>query len=118
MTDPALSALRFGAGLALGAALGLVYGFLRPLRTRRSAPADLLFMAAAFYAWLVLSFAVCRGDIRLGITLALPLGALLWENTAGRLLRRPFRLFWQGVAAAVGLLMLPFKKFYESWAVF
>ena len=99
MTDPAQEFLRVGWGLALGAGLGLWYGFLRPLRRRWDAPADLLFVAGALYAWLVLSFAVCQGDIRIGYTAALILGTVAWEATVGRWLRRPFALFWKGVGA-------------------
>ena len=50
MTEPTLAAKRFALGLGLGLVLGLWYGFLRPLRRRRSAPADGLFVLGAFFA--------------------------------------------------------------------
>ena len=81
MITPGESALRFLWGLALGVGLGVCYDFLRPLRKKRNAPADLIFVVCAFLAWVYLSFGVCLGDIRVDITAALPLGALLWLGT-------------------------------------
>ena len=106
MNDPVLAAVRFGWGLLLGMGLGLVYGFLRPLRRRHRAVPDLIFVAAAMYAWLVLSFGVCAGDIRLGTTAALPVGLVLWEWTVGRLLRPIFFLFWR-------VILFPFQKIIQ-----
>ena len=83
MTGPALSAWRIGVALALGAGLGLLNAFLRPLRSRTSVPADLVLGAAAMYAFAWLSFAVCRGDIRLGTTAGLLVGAWAFQITAG-----------------------------------
>ena len=113
MTAPAQAALQFVQGLGLGVGLGILYGSLRPLRRRRAIPADLVFMVAAFWAWLQLSFGICRGDIRLGTTSALALGALAWELTAGRLLRRPIALFWQTVGQLMALLFRPLKYFLQ-----
>ena len=56
MTAPADAAVRFGWGLLLGASLGLFYGFLRPLRPKRTTLADGIFLLAAFYLWLLLQF--------------------------------------------------------------
>ena len=66
MTTPIYAFSRFAIALALGAGLGLFYGFLRPLRPRYTALSDLLFLAGLSYVWLYFNFAVCRGDIRLG----------------------------------------------------
>ncbi|MBE6982498.1 MAG: hypothetical protein E7437_09310 [Ruminococcaceae bacterium] len=92
MTPPALAALRFGWAIALGAILAVWYGFLRPIRPR--AIADLLFFPAVLYAWCILSFQICRGDIRMGITLGLAVGFFLWDRTLGFFLNRVFRGFW------------------------
>ena len=81
MTPPALAAWRFGVACLYGIGLGGVYGFLRPVRPRSFA--DALFVAAMFYAWLQLSFAICRGDIRLGYTAGLFVGMAAWELTLG-----------------------------------
>ena len=48
MTPPALAAQRFGLACLLGGGLGLCYGFLRPLRPKRTALSDLLFLPALF----------------------------------------------------------------------
>ena len=56
MTAPALAAQRFGSACLLGVGLGIWYGFLRPLRPRRTALSDGLFLAGAAWAWLELGF--------------------------------------------------------------
>ena len=75
MTGPALDGWRFLWACLLGLALGFFYVFLRPLRTRHSILADLLFFPVLFYVWLYLSFAICRGDIRIRYTAGLFVGA-------------------------------------------
>ena len=77
---PRIAAHRLLLGLALGAALGLWYGFLRPLRRRHSVTGDGLFLLGAAWCWLYLGFALCGGDLRLGYFLALGMGALGWAN--------------------------------------
>jgi hypothetical protein len=118
MTAPLQAAVRFIWGLGLGSGLGVLYGFLRPLRPRWTAFTDLLTVAAALWAWIWLSFGICRGDIRLGATAALGLGAFLWELTAGRLLRPVFRLFWQGVQGIFSIFFMPFQKILQIFSIF
>ena len=102
MTAPTLAALRFAAALLLGAALGPVYDFLRPLRPRLTILSDLLFLTVSLAAWLYLNFAVCLGDIRLGYTAGLALGLWIWEKTLSPLFRPIFFIFW-----------LPFHKMMQ-----
>ena len=64
---PATAAFRLGVSLLLGALLGLFYGFLRPMRQHRNAPADALFLLACLWLWLYLGFGLCAGDLRLRI---------------------------------------------------
>ena len=97
MNGPAQDGRRFLIACLLGLGLGLVYGFLRPLRRRRPVLADLLFLPVMGYIWLYLGFAVCRGDLRLGYCAGLPTGGIIWEVTVGRLLRPVFDLFWKGI---------------------
>ena len=66
MTAPALAAHRFLCCCLLGAALGVYYEFLRPLRPRHTFAADVLFLAGGAWGWLLMSVRVCRGDLRLG----------------------------------------------------
>ena len=106
--------LRLGLGLALGAVGGAVYGFLRPLRARSGTLADGLFVAVFFYLWLELSFRVCRADIRLGYTLSLPLGAVAFDRTLGRVLRQPFEWFWRGIFWVFRMIFLPMRKFFQK----
>lgn len=96
------AAARFGIGVALGAGLGIVYDFLRPLGKRRKWPRDLLFSLVAVYFWLVESFAVCRCDIRMAYTAALGLGFLAWELTLSRWDRRLFACLWWVVLTPLG----------------
>ena len=103
MTEPTQAAGCLLWALALGAGLGVVYGFLRPLRPRLTHLADLLFVVVAFYAWLYLSFAICHGQIRLAGTLGLAAGCVAWESTVGRALRPVFFGFWR-------LLWVPVEK--------
>ena len=49
---PAAAAYRMACALALGAALGLIYGFLRPLRPRHTRLGDGSFRAVTARAWI------------------------------------------------------------------
>ena len=97
-----------------GTALGLFYGFLRPLRPRHSFLSDLLFLPAMGYAWLYFSFAVCRGDIRLGYTMGLLIGAIFFDATVGRLLRPVFFGVWRLVSRIWHSIFGLFKKFFKK----
>jgi len=97
MTAPALAADRFLAACLIGMQLGFVYDFLRPLRPKLTAIADLLFLAALGAGWIYLGFGVCRGDLRFGYTVGLGLGLLFWELTATRVLRRVFAWVWRPI---------------------
>ena len=110
MTAPALSALRFLLALLSGGILGIVYGFLRPLRPRFTHFSDMLFTAAALYVWLFLHFRLCHGDLRVSYSIAMVLGGFLWELTAGRLLRPVFSVFWKGARKLWVFLWMPLKK--------
>lgn len=110
MIGPAAAAARFGVGLLLGAILGAVYDFLRPWRPKHTHLADLLFLVAVFWAWIYLGFAVCGGDIRLAYTGALAVGWLLWEVTAGRLLRPICFRFWEIIGRIFRFFTRPIEK--------
>lgn len=114
MTAPALAASRFAAACLMGLGLGVLYGFLRPLRPRRTALADGIFLAALVWVWLQLSFGICRGDLRLGYSAGLFCGAAVWEMTLGRLLRPAFFGFWAGTARIWRGIMRPVKKFFQK----
>lgn len=109
---PAVAAYRMVCALTLGAALGTVYGFLRPLRPRHTLLSDGLFLAVAAWVWIYLCFGVCAGDIRAGFAFCLLAGGILWESTFGRWLRPFFFLFWKGMGALLDALGLPAKKFF------
>ena len=108
MMTPAVAFHRLVAALGLGCLLGLWYGFLRPVRPRWLG--DLFFVMALCYGWLVLSFGVCRGDIRLGYTAAIGLGAVAFDRGPGRLFRGPFRWFWGLVGRCFRLFINFFQK--------
>lgn len=112
MNRPLESAQQFGWACLLGLGLGLFYGFLRPVRPRFLA--DLLFLPALFYAWIRLSFQICRGDIRMGITLGLFVGFLAWELTLGRLLKPVFSALWRIPIRLLHRIASVFGKFFKK----
>ena len=111
---PLNEGVRFLWGMVTGAALGLVYDFLRPLRPKHTALADSLFALAALYAFLVLHFGLCDARLRFAYTVAMAPGALLWERSGGRLLRGVFSGFWNFWGKAAGTSLLPIKKTAKS----
>lgn len=118
MTEPAQAAGWFAAAWLYGMGLGVLYGFLRPLRPRLTTLADLVFSAAAIWAWLVLSFGICGGDLRLSCTMGLAAGGVFWELTAGRLLRPVFFGFWRGVGRVFGWITRPVKDLLKIFRNF
>ena len=74
MIPPALSLQRFGAGCLLGVGLGVLYGFLRPLRPKHTLFSDFVFLLGLGWAWLYLALAVCGGDLRPGYSFGLAAG--------------------------------------------
>jgi hypothetical protein len=113
MTAPAVAAARFCGAAAVGAGLGLFYGFLRPLRQKSNWFADLIFMIATFFGWVYVGFGICGGDLRLVYLGGMALGGFLWECTAGRLLRPVFSFFWKWVARIFGGLLYPVRFFLK-----
>ena len=101
MTTPGVAAGRFAAALAMGAGLGIVYAFLRPLGRRRW-PGDLCFVLCALWIWAQLAFRVCRGDMRLAYLPGLAAGALAAIALFGSI----FASFWSIIA-------VPAKKISE-----
>lgn len=114
MTVPAIAAQRVLWALGAGAFLGLCYDFLRPLRRRRHAPGDILFLFVALYVWIWYSFQICRGDIRLGGTVALGLGMILWMGTVSMAVRKVFYWFWLAIFQILSVFTLPFAKIFKK----
>ena len=114
MTVPAVAAQRILWALAVGAFLGLCYDFLRPLRRRHHAPADAVFVLAALLAWIWYNFKICRGDIRMGGTVTLGLGILLWLGTASMVLRKVLYWFWLAIFRILRAFTYPFLKILQK----
>ena len=114
MTPPLTVFRLLLTALVLGCLAGVFYGFLRPLRPRLTHFADLLFAFFAGYLWLVLNFAVCRGDIRLVYNLTFLGGCFLWDRTAGVLTRPLFSGFWCFIAGIVRVFSFPFFTFLKK----
>ena len=87
--------LHLWQGILLGCGLGLLYGFLRPFRPRWLG--DLIWIIALFWGWLVLCFGLCGADPRMGYTLSLLAGILLWDSVFGSILHPLFSSFWKSV---------------------
>ena len=113
MTPPEVAALRAFRGAELGAALGVFYVFLRPLRPRFTALSDLAFLGALGWAWLWLAFAVCGGDLRMGYLGAMFAAGVACARPAERLLGGVFRGFWRFLGRFLGIILLPLKKILE-----
>lgn len=116
MIRPLIAAQRFGWACVLGMGLGLFYSFLRPVRPRFLA--DLLFVPALFKAWIVLSFQICRGDIRVGITFGLLVGFFLWLATFGHWLQSLFWGFWRVLSGVFRRILGIIKKFFKKFLHF
>ena len=114
MNPPLLDAQRFGWACVLGVGLGILYGALRPFGRRHRHLADGLFVAGSFYAWLYLSFAICRGDLRLVYTCGLLVGCVGEEWTIGRLLRPVYGKIWDILAQTFSFCCHPFKKIFHK----
>jgi hypothetical protein len=114
MTPPALAAWRFAAACLYGTGLGVIYSFLRPLRPKRTALADGLFLLAFLFAWLELGFRICKGDLRIGYTAGLLTGIFIWELTLGKLMKPVFSGFWKGIASILEWILYPMKKFLQK----
>ena len=113
MTAPWEAFRLFLLALGLGAVAGVIYSFLRPLRPRFTALADLLFLAGLYYLWLEHSFRFCRGDIRLWNGLGILLGAWGFDRLLGRRLLPFFSGFWKLVRSIFRILLWPGKIFME-----
>ena len=114
MTDPGIGGFRFLLTCLTGVHLGILYGFLRPLRPRYTILSDLLFLPALAAAFLHVGFGVCGGDLRLGCFLGLAAGGIVWEQTMGRLLRPVFTCFWKSIGSILDFLRIPAKKFSKK----
>ena len=96
MTAPGLAAERFFFSFLAGILLGVLYGFLRPLRPGHTVLSDGLFLVGAGAVFLWQGFSLCRGDLRLGYLAGAAAGAVAWEWGPGRPLRPVFSGFWKG----------------------
>lgn len=83
MIPPQIAARRFLYALLVGAVLGMLYGFLRPLRSKRTTFSDSVFLLCTLYGWLFLHFGLCGADVRIAYTLAMILGGFSWELSIG-----------------------------------
>ena len=110
MTAPQLAAQRFLYGCLVGVVLGAVYGFLRPLRPKRTTLSDLIFLLCTLYGWLFLHFGLCGADVRIAYSLAMGLGGLAWELSLGLILRPFFSVIWNCLGKIWAFITLPLKK--------
>ena len=110
---PAIAFWRLGCSLLLGGGLGLLYSFLRPLGNRHRILADVVFSLGAIWVWIYLSFAVCRGDIRIVYLFCMIGGILLWEITFGQWLRPVFSGIWRLFGGLFRFFLTPWKKFLK-----
>ena len=118
MNSPALAAQRFLPAILLGCALGIFWGFLRPVRKKAALLTDLLFLIPLFWAWIYLSFGVCLGDLRPVYTLTLLVSALTWNSSLGLWLSPVFDKFWGGIFQFLGWFFSWGKFFFRKCKIF
>ena len=118
MTAPGTAAVCFLQALGVGGILGILYGFLRPLRPRLTTLADLVFALATFWGWIHMVFAICGGDSRMSCTAALFLGAWATDATVGKWLRPVFSLFWRGIGRILQWIFAPIRKIFHCFPKF
>lgn len=111
---PTSAATQFVMSVFIGGALGVVYGFLRPLRPRWVTISDLLFLAATTYGVLFMSFAVAKGDLRPEHLLGMFMGGVLWEAFPGRWLRPVFAMVWLPFWKIMECFSRLFKNFFKK----
>ena len=114
MIPPAESARRLIAAALFGCALGLVYGFLRPLRKKSAAFGDVVFLLVFLFCLVELDFGVCGGDLRPWELSMVLLALTVWELTAGRLLRPLFFGFWGAIAGIFRPILSIGKKIQKK----
>jgi hypothetical protein len=114
MSTPEIAFQRFLTGLALGCLLGVVYGFLRPVRRGKAILPDLVFAFFTGWGYLYYGFAVCRGDLRMAYFAAPILGAIVWDRSIGRWLRPIYDGFWK----CIGKILGPFRKIMKKTWIF
>ena len=113
MNDPRTAALQFLLAILLGAVLGLIHGFLGPVRRKNPHLADLLFLPALTIGWLQHSFRICLGDLRPVWLLGIMLGIWCWESSVGILLRPFFSGMWHIFYRIWEFSLVPVKKIYS-----
>lgn len=98
-----------GASFLLGAALGLLWGFLRPLGKR----GDPLFVLMTGLGLCWLNFGVCGGDLRLGCAAAMLPGFWAADKSLGAVLQPVFYGFWSLLKAMAGVFLSVPKKIFK-----
>jgi hypothetical protein len=114
MIPPSQAAWQFAMACLYGLGLGTVYDILRPLRPKRTALADALFLPVLFYTWLHLSFQICQGDPRLGISGGLFVGMGLWRVTLSKPFRQVFLRFLIAISGLLAWITLPLRKIFQK----
>jgi hypothetical protein len=72
----------------------------------------------ALLSWIWYSFKICRGDIRLGGTIAMGLGIVLWLVTASVAVRKLFYWLWLVIFRIWFAFSYPFTKIFKIIGLF
>ena len=102
-----------------GVLLGAAADVFKPLHRRLPRLSELLIGLELLFVWLHSSFALCRGELRVGFYLALLLGAGLWEQLFGEVAGALWRNFWHFAVLPGKFLRKFFRKIanflFSSW---
>ena len=112
MSAPAQAVQCLGWSCLFGVGLGIVYGFLRPLRPR--ALSDVLFLICTGWAALQLGFGICGGDLRMGYAVGMLTAGVVWDLTVGRYLRPVWQGFWHFFAKGMAAIFIPLQKILKK----
>lgn len=102
-----------------GVLLGAAADVFRPLHRKAPRLCELLIALELLFAWLHSSFAICRGELRIGFYLALLSGAGLWEWQFGAAMTALWAKIWHFAVLPLGIFQKFFRKkvnfLFSSW---
>ena len=93
-----------------GVLLGAAADVFRPLHRKAPRLCELLIALELLFAWLHSSFAICRGELRIGFYLALLSGAGLWEWQFGAAMTALWAKIWHFAVLPLGIFQKIFRK--------
>lgn len=114
MITPEIAWQRIIQCFLLGCILGPILDFLKPFHRRFPIVYQIGVCIILLPAWLILSFDICMGDIRIGYLAGCVAGYLLWLGTLHSMVCHVFDRFWQLIARLCGMIAAPVHNFLKK----